>query len=150
MTTDIIFPSWSCDIPTCNANSSQGLSQQLSNLQNKTCSYETSLFNAGTLLQAGFNIKDSCKLLQQDWLPTGYWLHSHCVQSTPLNQLGSTIDLVQLCVDSGQADNKYLQNMASANRLQSVPTGYRLHSLYCTVLHLTQLQSAYLVYSTLC
>ena len=31
--------------------------------------------------------------------------------------------------------------MASADRLKNVPTGYRLHGLYCTVLHLVSLPS---------
>ena len=50
------------------------------------------------------------------------------------NQVHSTVLVL------GQADSKHLQDMASTDRLQSLPTGCRLHSPYCTVLHPNWLQ----------
>ena len=41
----------------------------------------------------------------------------------------------------GQADSKYLQDMASTDRLQSLPTRYQLYSPQCTVLHQNRLQN---------
>ena len=93
-------------------NNSQGLSQQLSNLQstNKTC-----VFKRNTLI-------NECTWLQ--CVPTGYRLHNFAQLTQPNRLQSPPTWSIQLWVYSGEADSKHLQYMASTDRLQSLSTGH--------------------------
>ena len=110
--------------PSASKYSSQGLSQQLSNLQIRRAIKTNTLLNGKNLQQAEFNTKDSCKLL--------YNCFSNWLQSV---QTDTGYTALYTCL------NNWLQSVPTCtfytalytcfnNRLQSVPTGTGYTALY--------------------
>ena len=106
--------------------SSQGFSQQLSNIQVRRAIKGNTLINGGNIQQAEFNTKDSCKIA----LAIGYRVYRPVPATQPCTLASTTGYRVYRLVLATQPCT-----VVSTYRLQSLLTGCWLHSPYCTVLH---------------
>ena len=121
--------------------SSQGLSQQLSNLQIRRAFKRNTFISGGNLQPAEFNTKDSCKIA----LAIGYRVYRPVPATLPCTLASTTgyrvyrlVLATQPCTLASTTGYRVYRPGTGYSALyscfnswlQSVPTGYRLHSLH--------------------